>query len=104
MKESHRGQYWRDVKERDIYRNPTQALVQLNFKWSPCSIKNDFEALSKQSKMPLRQIRRPLMDSNKKMNDYMFDSKLPKMMINHFEFHKEITRKDDLLCNLKTQL
>lgn len=25
-------------------------------------------------------------------------------LINHFEFHKELSRKDELLTNLKTQL
>lgn len=54
--------------------------------------------------MPLRQIRRPILDANKKINDFLIDNRVPKLMINHFEFHKEITRKDDLLCNLKTQL
>ena len=28
----------------------------------------------------------------------------PRHLINHFEGHKELTRKDDLICNLKTQL
>ena len=28
----------------------------------------------------------------------------PQMLLNHFEFHKELTRKDDLIHNLKTQL
>lgn len=28
----------------------------------------------------------------------------PKHMVNHFEFHKELTRKDDLVSNLRTQL
>ncbi|CDW88442.1 ttl domain containing protein [Stylonychia lemnae] len=41
------------------------------FKWSPCSIKADFP----------------------KMNSY-------KQIINHFENHREITRKDELLINL----
>ena len=28
----------------------------------------------------------------------------PVVMTNHFEYHKELSRKDDLLANLKTQL
>ena len=28
----------------------------------------------------------------------------PKHMVNHFEFHKELTRKDELVSNLRTQL
>ena len=28
----------------------------------------------------------------------------PRLILNHFEGHKELTRKDDLLNNLKTQL
>jgi hypothetical protein len=28
----------------------------------------------------------------------------PRNLLNHFEFHKEISRKDDLIQNLKTQL
>ncbi len=45
------------------------------FKWTPCSIKMDFRNLT--------------------------DSKgTRKMIVNHFENHKEITRKDDLIRNL----
>jgi hypothetical protein len=28
----------------------------------------------------------------------------PKQLVNHFEGHKELTRKDDLLSNLRTQM
>ena len=31
-------------------------------------------------------------------------NKRPRLILNHFEGHKELTRKDDLLNNLKTQL
>ena len=34
----------------------------------------------------------------------MYSENRPTLLLNHFEYHKELTRKDDLINNLKTQL
>jgi len=65
--------------------------LQVNFKWSPVSIKSDFTRLSG-ANLPQQQGLPP--------NPAAFSR--PKSLINHFEFHKELSRKDDLVTNLKT--
>lgn len=66
--------------------------LAVNFKWTPCSIKSDFYKLSAANThlLPNNQSQEALAGR--------------RGMINHLEGHRELTRKDDLIINLKTQL
>lgn len=112
MKESSRKSYWKNTKcEEDLSQyNHNFKLITLHFKWSPCSIKSDFEKLMCKSHIPpkiiaLNNSAGPVESS--KLKNILTPSALeirPRLLLNHFEFHKELTRKDDLIHNLKTQL
>ena len=84
--------------------------IQLNFKWTPCSIKSDFESYSEN---------KPKVGANQNAIGPNMSVNLPTVygtmhnqkdqgvtkntvFLNHFEFHKELSRKDDLLSSLKT--
>ena len=98
MKNSHRSKYWDDytnavpIKDKinQAYKPMQRPIspMMVHFKWSPCSIKTDFYKL--QALVP-------------NQND-QFKFIRPRNMLNHFEFHREISRKDELIHNLRTQL
>lgn len=69
----------------------SSCLINLNFKWKPASSKTDFTVLENKVKKHNVFLAQPF----GQRSNFLF---------NHFEFHKELTRKDDLLKNLKTQL
>ena len=91
----------------NIYSNTNVARppspLSVNFKWTPCSIKSDFQKLSATNGIPpsnqsqsgaAQYANAPLPPQNIR----------PRYMINHLEGHRELTRKDELVLNLKTQL
>lgn len=76
-----------------MQQRPSSPL-QVHFKWTPVSIKSDFHKL-------------PSGISSVGTNNTVFGQTLspalrPRHVINHFEFHKELTRKDELVSNLRT--
>lgn len=127
INKSFRNKYWKDVKNpventgSTIANNATSATIEssktkyisqnLNFRWAPVSHKVDFEKIeSKKSKKEITPFRQTQLGQSEKRFDQPFLSNLFNkgnkltFLINHLECHKEISRKNELLSNLKTQL
>jgi hypothetical protein len=85
-----------------------QKPTTLNFKWSPCSIKADFDRLMCKSQIPSRAAKSTTNTNETRGQKWpqlpIYLDNRPKLLLNHLEYHKELTRKDDLINNLKTQL
>ena len=75
---------------------------KVQFKWSPCSIKQDFMKLSVGLNHGLNSAQKIMNGINNGIGQGQLMK--PLHLINHFEGHRELTRKDELFSNLKSQL
>jgi len=92
----------------------SSGFFDLHFKWSPCSIKQDFlklnsgafiknmNATSKSSQFSGTKSIPGAFTNASSMAPARRTYMRPRHLLNHFEGHKELTRKDELVSNLKT--
>lgn len=82
--------------------NRPSSPLQVHFKWTPVSIKSDFTKL--QSNAGGQYFNTYGSVGAAPAQGQLTATLRPRNLVNHFEFHKELTRKDDLVTNLRTQL